>query len=258
MMATQAPVLQDKLDPAFVREEFRRRRGHWHDDWEALLAYSPAYVAAYLDFSAYAMEQGNLSPKFIELLYIATNCTPTHMFAKGLRNHARQALDLGASPAELLSVAATVSAMGIHSYMLVAQAVAELMPEVSAKADADAVNQASADHLSLFGEILEESAIAIRIDPAFYASWLDFAAAPVRGPRAALSIKDGHLISLAVHAQCTQLNASGVRLHAGGAIAHGASAQEVLDVGRLVSSMGIHAMVFARPIIDELTQGSVA
>ncbi|EIZ78338.1 gamma-carboxymuconolactone decarboxylase subunit [Novosphingobium sp. Rr 2-17] len=253
-MATQAPVLQDKLDPAFVRAEFRRRRGHWHDDWEALLAYSPAYVAAYLDFSVYALERGNLPPKFIELLYVATNCAPTHMFAKGLRNHARQALDLGATPAELLSVAATVSAMGIHSYLLVAQAVAELVPDAAEAGDREAIARAAADHASLFGEVLAQSDAAIRIDPQFYACWLDFAAAPVRGPRAALSIKEGHLISLAVHAQCTQLNPSGVQLHARGAIAHGASAQEVLDVGRLISSMGIHAMVFARPIIEELTQ----
>lgn len=251
-------MLQDKLDPAFVREEFRRRRGHWHDDWEALLAYSPSYVAAYLDFSVYAMERGNLSPKFIELLYVATNCSPTHMFAKGLRNHARQALQLGATPAELLSVAATVSAMGIHSYMLVAQAVAELVPGSAEAGDRDAIARAAADHASLFGEVLAESDVAIRVDPEFYACWLDFAAAPVRGPRAALSIKDAHLISLAVHAQCTQLNASGVRLHARGAIANGASAEEVLDVGRLISSMGIHAIVFARRVIDELSSESAA
>lgn len=257
-MVTEAPVLQDKLDPAFVREEFRRRRGHWHDDWEALLAYSPAYVAAYLDFSVYALERGNLSPKFIELLYVATNCSPTHMFAKGLRNHARQALELGATPAELLSVAATVSAMGIHSYMLVAQAVAELVPGSAEAGNQDLIARAAADHASFFGEVLAESDIAIRVDPEFYACWLDFAAAPVRGPRAALSMKDAHLISLAVHAQCTQLNASGVRLHARGAISHGASAEEVLDVGRLISSMGIHAMVFARPIIDELSNESAA
>lgn len=251
-MPAEAHAKVDRTDPAAVRDDFRRRRGHWHDDWEALLAYSPSYVASYLDFSVYAAERGTLSPKFIELLYVATNCAPTHMFARGLRNHAQQALALGATPAELLSVAATVSAMGIHSYLLVAEAVADLVPGTTDGANPAAVERAAAAHADLFGAVLAEIDVAIRVDPAFYACWLDFAAAPVRGPHAALSIKDGHLISLAVHAQCTQLNGAGVRHHARAAIHHGASVEEVLDVGRLISSMGIHAMVFARPIIEDL------
>lgn len=241
-------------DPDHVRAEFRRRRGHWHDDWEAMLAYSPAYVAAYLDFSVYAAERGALTPRFIELLYVATNCTPTHMFDRGLRNHARQALAMGVTRDELLSVAATVSAMGIHSYLLTAQAVADLVPDALTTADQEAVERTFRQNVALFGETLDDVAVAVRVDPEFYTRWLDFVAAPVRGAHATLSAKEAHLISLAVHAQSTQLNAAGVRHHARAAIAAGASVEEVLDVGRLISSMGIHAMVFALPIINDLTR----
>lgn len=241
-------------DADAVREDFRRRRGHWNDDWEAMLAYSPAYVAAYLDFSAYVADRGTLTPKFRELVYVATNCTPTHMFEKGLRNHARQALALGATAAELLSVVATVSAMGIYAYQLTADAVGEAMPETMARADPAVVGRVGADHAALFGEVTDDVAAAIALDPDFHAVWLDFAAVPVRGPHAALSIKEAHLLALAVHAQCTQLNPAGVRQHARAAIAHGASIDEVLDVGRLISSMGIHAMVFALPVITDLVK----
>ncbi|MDI4655316.1 carboxymuconolactone decarboxylase family protein [Xanthobacter autotrophicus] len=240
------------LNPDAVREAFRRRRGHWNDDWEAMLAYSPDYVAAYLEFSAYVADRGTLSPKFRELIYVATNCTPTHMFEKGLRNHARQALTLGATPAELLSVVATVSAIGIYSHLLISQSIVDLVPNASARANPSDMNRARADHAALFGKVLAEADPAIACDPHFYSRWLDFAAAPIRGPHAALSLKDAHLVALAVHAQCTQLNPAGIRLHAGAAITHGATIDEVLDIGRLISSMGIHAMVFALPIITEL------
>ncbi|NMN05937.1 MULTISPECIES: carboxymuconolactone decarboxylase family protein [unclassified Novosphingobium] len=240
--------LDQALDPAVVREEFKRRRGHWNDDWEAMLAYSPAYVAAYLDFSAYVADRGTLSAKFRELIYVATNCTPTHMFAKGFRNHARQALALGATRDELMAVVATVSAMGFSSYVMTAQVVAEALPStLSAPADA----QVWADHAALFGDVRDEFAAGIRLDPDFHGRWLAFATAPLRGA-AGLSAKEMHLIALAVHAQCTQLNAAGVGQHAHAALAHGASHDEVLDVARLVSSMGIHAMVFALPLINEL------
>lgn len=244
------------IDHEAIREAYRQRRGHWNDDLEALLAYSPTYVIAYLEFSAYVADRGTLTPKFRELIYVATNCTPTHMFEKGLRNHAKQAIALGATAAELLSVAATVSAMGIYSYQLVADAVAELVPEAADRAAVDAVARITADHSDLFGEVTADAATGIALDPDFHETWLDFAAAPVRGPRAALSPKDAHLLALAVHAQCTQLNPAGVRQHARAAIAHGATVDEVLDVGRLVSSMGIHAMMFALPTITDLTKGS--
>jgi alkylhydroperoxidase/carboxymuconolactone decarboxylase family protein YurZ len=244
--------MTNDVDPDAVREAFRRRRGHWNDDWEAMLAYSPNYVAAYLDLSAYVADRGALTPKFRELIYVATNCSPTHMFEKGLRNHARQALALGATPAELLSVVATVSAMGIHSYLLTAQAVAEAVPDAAGRANPAAVDRVKADHAKLFGKVMADVDSAIELDPEFYANWLDFATAPIRGPRAALSVKEAHLVALAIHAQCTQLNPAGVRHHAHAAIAHGASVDEVLDVGRLISSMGIHAMVFALPIITDL------
>ena len=241
-------------DPASVREAFKRRRGHWNDDWEAMLGYSPAYVAAYLEFSAYVADRGTLSPKFRELLYVATNCTPTHMFDKGLRNHARQALALGATRDELMAVVATVSAMGFHSYVTAAGAVADAVPALPRTADADAVR---ADHAALFGDVDAAFGVGIALDPVFHARWLDFSSAPLRGPTAVLSAKDAHLISLAVHVQCTQLNAAGARAHAQAALSQGASVDEVLDVARLVSSMGIHAMVFALPVINELTGGTV-
>ncbi len=237
-------------DPASVREAFKRRRGHWNDDWEAMLAYSPAYVAAYLEFSAYVADRGTLSPKFRELIYVATNCTPTHMFEKGLRNHARQALALGATRDELMAVVATVSAMGFHSYVIAAGAVADCALE---RPDMPAVEAVRADHAALFGDVDDAFDTGIGFDPAFHARWLDFANAPLQGAPAVLTAKEAHLISLSVHVQCTQLNATGARLHARAALMHGATVDEVLDVARLVSSMGIHAMVFALPVINELT-----
>ena len=241
-----------EIDPASVRAEFMRRRGHWNDDWEAMLGYSPAYVAGYLEFYAYVADRGTLSPKFRELLYVATNCTPTHMFEKGLRNHARQAIALGATRAELMAVVATVSAMGFFSYLMTAQAVAEADSGLPGSTDPAMTAQVRADHAALFGDVQDEFATGIRLDPGFHARWLDFANAPLQGPSAALTPKEAHLISLAVHVQCTQLDQTGARLHARAALAHGATVEEVLDVARLVASMGIHAMVFALPVINDL------
>lgn len=242
-------VTTPTLSPDHLRAEFKRRRGRWHDDWEAILAFSPPYLAAYLELSAYVADRGALTPRLRELIYVATNCSPTHMFEKGVRNHAREALVEGATRAELLAVAAIVSAVGGQTFLIGAAALDERgtagSAETSTKAEA-----ARALHQALFGAVQADAEAAIRLDAEFYRCWLEFAAVPLRG--GVLPPREAHLIALAAYAQCTQLNPQGVQRQVGAALAAGASGQEVLDVLRLITSMSIHAMVFALPIINEL------
>ena len=101
-----------------IREDFKQRRGYWNDDWERLLQSNPDYVATYLELSAYTAERGSLSPKTRELIYVATNCSPTHFFERGVRQHARLARQFGASLEELIAVAMVVSTVGIQTYLL--------------------------------------------------------------------------------------------------------------------------------------------
>lgn len=240
-------ALQPNLSPDHLRADFKRRRGRWHDDWEAILAFSPSYLAAYLELSAYVADRGALSPRLRELIYVATNCSPTHMFEKGLRNHAREALAEGATRAELLAVAAIVSTIGGQTYLTGAAALDGCLLSEAAHAPIEA---AGALHAALFGAIEPEAAAAIRQDSLFHTFWLEFAAASLAG--GALPEKEAHLIALAAYAQCTQLSPQGVHRQVTAALAAGATRQEVLDVLRLITSMSIHAMVFALPIINEL------
>jgi alkylhydroperoxidase/carboxymuconolactone decarboxylase family protein YurZ len=237
------------LPPDDLRAEFKRRRGRWHDDWEAILAFSPAYLAAYLELSAYVADHGALSPRLRELIYVATNCSPTHMFERGVRNHAHEALAEGATRDELLAVAAIVSTVGGQTYAMGAAALAACSPVGAASPSAEA-DQARADHRALFGELQDDAEAAIALDAQFYQCWLNFAAAPLQG--GVLPAREAHLIALAAYAQCTQLSREGVERQVRAALAAGASSQEVLDVFRLITSMSIHAMVFALPIINEL------
>jgi alkylhydroperoxidase/carboxymuconolactone decarboxylase family protein YurZ len=244
------------LSPDQLRAEFKRRRGHWHDDWEAILTFSPPYLAAYLELSAYVADRGALSPRLRELIYVATNCSPTHMFERGVRNHAREALKQGASRDDLLAVAAIVSTVGGQTYAMGAAALAACLPAGVASASAEA-EHASADHRALFGQLQADAEAAIALDAQFYQCWLDFAAAPLQG--SVLPAREAHLIALAAYAQCTQLSREGVERQVRAALAAGASSQEVLDVFRLITIMSIHAMVFALPIINELApEGATA
>ncbi|MCP1120486.1 alkylhydroperoxidase/carboxymuconolactone decarboxylase family protein YurZ [Robbsia andropogonis] len=235
-----------------IREHFRSRRGYWNDDWERLLLANPAYVAAYLELSAYTAERGCLSPKTRELIYVATNCSPTHFFERGVRQHARFAREHGASLEELIAVAMVVSMVGVQTYLLGALALEELVPGVLSSIDHKSyVETVHKKHLQLLGAALPEVHAAIDVDPAFYDAWLNFASAAM-GENGPLSAKDCHLVALAAYAQCTQLSGPGVRQHMRAALANGATPNEIMDVCKLITSMGVHAVVLPVPVlIDE-------
>lgn len=235
-----------------IRENFKQRRGYWSEDWERLMQSNPAYVAAYLELSAYTAERGSLSPKMRELIYVATNCSPTHFFERGVRQHARFARQFGATLEELIAVAMVVSTVGVQTYLLGAAALEELVPGAFSSSDHEAHAQAvHKKHLQLLGAALPEVDAAINVDPAFYEAWLNFAEAAI-GTTGLLSPKDSHLIALAAYAQCTQLSGPGVRQHMRAALANGATPGEIMDVCKLITSMGVHAVVLPVPVlIDE-------
>jgi alkylhydroperoxidase/carboxymuconolactone decarboxylase family protein YurZ len=103
-------------------------------------------------------------------------------------------------------------------------------------------------HLQLLGAALPEVNAAISVDPSFYDVWLNFAATAF-GAGGALSPKESHLIALASYAQCTQLSGPGVRQHMRAALANGATPGEIIDVCKLITSMGVHAVALAVPVL---------
>jgi alkylhydroperoxidase/carboxymuconolactone decarboxylase family protein YurZ len=99
-----------------LRSEFEAKRGYWNPMWETLLALDPEYFKAFIDFSAAPWLSGALEPKMKEFVYIAVDVSSTHQFAIGTRIHIKNALNYGASAAELLEVMQIASAMGISSF----------------------------------------------------------------------------------------------------------------------------------------------
>jgi alkylhydroperoxidase/carboxymuconolactone decarboxylase family protein YurZ len=104
-----------EAESASLKEEFIRVRGYWNTVWDDLLRLDPAFFRAYLDLSAAPWRAGPLEPKVKELIYIALDASPTHLYEPGLRIHVRNALKLGATAAEILEVLELSTTIGIHA-----------------------------------------------------------------------------------------------------------------------------------------------
>jgi len=63
--------------------------------------------------------------------------------------------------------------------------------------------------------------------------------------------KTVELIAIAVDAACTHMYAPGVRRHIRAALSIGVTEQEIFEVLKLSTSLGVHAMNVALPILNE-------
>ena len=73
-------------------------------DCETLYDLDPTWTDAFVAAGAGFHGGGVLTPKFIELVSIALDASISHMYAPGVRRHVKAALDLGATPEEIITV----------------------------------------------------------------------------------------------------------------------------------------------------------
>jgi alkylhydroperoxidase/carboxymuconolactone decarboxylase family protein YurZ len=104
-----------EAETAALKDEFIKVRGYWNRVWDDMLRFDPAFFKAYLDLSSTPWRSGPLEPKVKELIYIALDASPTHLYEPGLRIHVRNALKLGATAAEIVEVLELSTTIGIHS-----------------------------------------------------------------------------------------------------------------------------------------------
>jgi alkylhydroperoxidase/carboxymuconolactone decarboxylase family protein YurZ len=101
--------------------------GGWNTAWDEAAAFDAEWMDKFLDMALLPVRKGVLDPKTYELIAIAVDASCTHMYAPGTRRHIAKALDLGATPEEVMAVLQCVAVLGIHSVALGAPMLAEEM-----------------------------------------------------------------------------------------------------------------------------------
>ncbi len=92
----------------------------------------------------------------------------------------------------------------------------------------------------------------LEIDPEFLKAYLEFSAVPWRKNH--LDAKTKEFIYIAVDANATHMYLPGVRQHIKAALKLGATAQEIMEVLELTSTLGIHAMNIGVPVLVEVLE----
>lgn len=236
-----------------IKQEFIRVRGTWNDTWEVVLRLDPEFLKAYLDFSAVPWRKNHLAPKVKEFIYIAIDANATHLYLPGVRQHIRAALQLGATPQEIMEVLELSATLGIHAMNVGVPILVEVLKEKGLRTDPAPLTEhqerIKAEFTKTRGywhpfwdEILE-------LDPEIFEAYTEFSSVPWR--TGTLDPKVKEFIYIAFDTAATHLYAKGLKLHIENAIGYGATPEEILEVMEIASVLGIHGVTAAAPILWE-------
>ncbi len=117
--ATSAPSGDLSQRQQELKDEFTKNRGYWNEAWEPVLRLSPEFFDGYTKFSSVPFKKGHnhLDAKTKELIYVAIDCSTTHLFQPGLKLHIQNAMRLGATEHEIMEVFELAACMGISTVM---------------------------------------------------------------------------------------------------------------------------------------------
>jgi alkylhydroperoxidase/carboxymuconolactone decarboxylase family protein YurZ len=226
--------------------------GAWDDAWERILELDAGFLRAYLNWAAVPARRRALDPKVREFVLVAVDAAATHLYAPGIRQHVRSALELGASAGELMEVLELTSTLGIHACnigvpILVEELERAGQPLPRDLSDRQRALQADFTEKRGYWHTFWDDVLAL--DPEFFEAYTQFSSVPWTS--GVLEPKVKELIYTAFDVAATHLYEPGLRQHIRNALHYGATREEIMEVIELVSVIGIHSCAVGVPILLE-------
>jgi len=252
-MAQQLDARRIKL-----KEDFIKARGYWASLWDNVLILDPAFLEAYMHYSAAPLKTGALEPKMKELIFIAIDASTTHQHKQGLKVHLGNAKRYGATKEEIMEVYQIASVQGIHTLML---GVPMLIEEMKGMGRGQEVQrQLTPRQVELKQHFTETTGYwshlldgVLSLSPDFFETYLGLSTPPYKNQ--VLSPKNRELIYIAVASSSTSLYGPDLRIHIKQALKHGATIDEILETYMCTSVLGIHALTLGVPAMLEIFDG---
>jgi alkylhydroperoxidase/carboxymuconolactone decarboxylase family protein YurZ len=230
-----------------------RARGAWSTALDSLAESDPDWTERCARMSNNPWTTAVLPVKWIELICIALNAACTHRNETGVRRHIRAALEAGATGQEIRDTLKGVSVLGIH-------AVAVSLPILFEEAERTGV-QPTPPAGTIDTPVIDQMKTAGLFNPAWDAiyeldpQWLEeFIAMGADLYSGVLPAKLVELMAIAADASCTHLYTPGIRRHIQGALANGATIDEIMEVLKLCGAQGVDACELGAPILAEEQQ----
>jgi len=241
MSAPGTPIDNER---ARIKDFFVAERGYWRPWTETLLDACPGFVEQYARYAGHPARTGPLTQRMVELIYVALDSSSSHLFESGLQTHMKRALEVGATPADIVDVLHLVAVQGLAS---VGQATA-ILAELADPPDSPAISEMLQARIDRLGRThaLRLGELA-RMDAAYVEILLDFI--EQGRPGTGLTDPERSLVQLALHACFTAFNPDAVRQIVATALAQGLSSAELLQAIQLGAHLAVHGSALGAKVL---------
>lgn len=234
-----------------TKKSSQTETGPWDAALDKVREWDPGWAEACLKMSANPWASGILPLKLVELISVAINAACTNQNPEGTRRHIRAALAAGATRDEILMVLKCAAVMSLHSCSL---GVPILVEEAKAAgvAPAPRSNKPATPSIDKMRAIGQWNAVwdpFYELDPGWTYEFM--AAGVAIYASGVLPAKDIELLSIAFDASYTHMYAPGTSRHIKGALAAGATMEEIMEVLKLCVAQGVQACNLGVPILAE-------
>lgn len=226
------------------------------DGEQALRARDPEFFAAWLRWKGAAEGTGHLEPRIRELVGLAVNGAVTHLHEPAMRAHVRASLDAGATAEQVMEVLQLISVLGIHACSLGVSSLSDEMdkagiaPPAALSAPLTARQERiKADFTRDRGYWSPRWEMLLRLDAGFFEGYCGYSSHPWKTGN--LAPKEREFMYIAIDASTTHLYDPGLRVHYRNALRHGATMEEILEVLKLTSLIGIQSCALGAAILEE-------
>lgn len=236
-----------------LKDAYVKARGYWRPWTEGLLRFDPEFLQTYGKYAGYAAENGPLSPKMRELIYVALDGSATHLFRSGLALHLRLALQEGASAQEIIDVLRLATVQGLDGSNVGISILAEESASAGLMVDqgelTDEQRALRSAYVAKFGDWPDFCEQWLRRDPGHFAVMLDLLAGG--HAEGGLDQRSRCLISIALNACFTALDPHGLRVQIRRALRLGIDQREIVQVLQMTAHLGVHACAIGMPVLME-------
>ncbi|KAK8201960.1 hypothetical protein M8818_005485 [Zalaria obscura] len=239
--------------------------------WQSVLTQSPSIFAASTHLSSVPKKKQHLAPKIQSLISIAVCSAATHLYIPGIHRHIKAALELGASPAEVMEVIELTSTLGIHACNIGVPLLVEVMKEEGVYDSHATAGKAFDERRERLKSEFERKRgywhgfweDFLRLDPEFFEAYLEFSGVPWSSKdggggkgQGVLEPKVKELIYCAFDAAATHLYVPGLKLHMKNVLGYGGTPEEIMEVLEIATLLSLHTCEVATPILQQYMQQS--
>ena len=211
--------------------------------WAAFATGDPTLHAAYEGLADAAWEGGDLSSVTKQLLLVAAVGTASEPDRGALAAQVRNALEVGASRAQVREVLAVASILGVHSSIIGTPILLDEMSKLgletpdATRPEVAEVREEFIERRGYWSDLWEAVAA---FDSQFLRAYLDYSSIP--GERVVLDAQVRELVLIVLSSVTTHLFPDGLRVHVRGALGLGVPPAHIMQTFELLAAHGIRSV----------------